>query len=182
MEFGIQMALFNPKKDIDKLKVYVTVDKWLAAELKPITITNTLSSDYKKNLYLTAILATYVSTYVCGISSEHLKYNRNTPGIITSMVRHHLYYQISKFLKDSNKLERYISHIPQAIRRHKPTSNIWSDAFDQGSEEINTWLSEVKDRSKIRNYGYHKNPRGQITGISYQKVTGQSPNDANDYK
>ena len=59
---------------------------------------------------------------------------------------------------------------------------MWSEAFDQSSEEINTRLSEQKDRSKIRNYKYHKNPRGYVTGIAYQKVTNQSPNDANDYK
>ncbi len=98
------------------------------------------------------------------------------------MVRYHLYYQISRFLKDPSKLERYILRIPQSIGRHKPTTDVWTDAFDQGSEEINTWLSEIEDRTKVRNYRYHKNPRGYVTGISYQKVTGQSPNDKSDYK
>ncbi len=104
----------------------------------------------KKNPYLAAILATYVSTYICGISLSHLEYKSDTPGIITSMARYHLYYQINGFLKDPSGIERYIAHQPQSIRRHKPTTDIWSDAFDQGSEEINTWLSEVKDQSKIR--------------------------------
>ena len=59
---------------------------------------------------------------------------------------------------------------------------MWTDAFDQGSEEINTWLSEQKDKSKIRNYHYSKNSKGYVTGITYEKITGQSPNDVNDYK
>ncbi len=59
---------------------------------------------------------------------------------------------------------------------------MWSDAYDQGKEEINTWLNEQKDKSKIRNYRYSKNSKKEITGITYQKVTGQSPNDVNDYK
>jgi hypothetical protein len=59
---------------------------------------------------------------------------------------------------------------------------VWTDEIDQGTEEINTWLSEVKDGTKIRNYKYHTNPRGEVTGIAYQKITGQSPNDVNDYK
>ena len=111
-----------------------------------------------------------------------MEFNGDTPGIITSMVRYHLYYQISKFLKDPSKLDRYISHVPNTINKHKPTTDVWSDEFDQGSKEINTWLSEQKDKSKIRNYRYSKNSKGYVTGITYQKVTGQSPNDTNDYK
>ncbi len=111
-----------------------------------------------------------------------MEFNEDTPGIITSMVRYHLYYQISKFLKDPSKLDRYISHVPNTIKKHKPTSDMWTDAFDQGSEEINTWLSEQKDKSKIRNYRYSKNSKGYVTNITYEKITGQSPNDVNDYK
>ena len=162
--------------------MYVTEDKYFEAELPPFSITNTSSADHKKNPYLIAIIAAYMSTYVCGISAQHMEFNKDTPGIITSMVRYHLYYQISKFLKDPSKLERYISHVPNTIKKHKPTSDVWTDAFDQGSEEINTWLSEQKDKSKIRNYRYSKNSKGYVTGITYEKITGQSPNDVNNYK
>ncbi len=72
--------------------------------------------------------------------------------------------------------------MPNTIKKHKPTSDVWTDAFNQGSEEINTWLSEQKDKSKIRNYRYSKNSKGYVTGITYEKITGQSPNDVNDYK
>jgi hypothetical protein len=92
-----------------------------------------------------------VSTYVCGISTQHLEFNEDTPGVTTSMVRYHLYYQISKFLKDPSKLYRYIAHVPNTIRRHKLTSPVWTDEFVQEEEEIFTWLSEQKDKSKIRN-------------------------------
>ena len=169
-------------KDINKFKVYVTEDKYFEASLPPFSITNTSLSDYKKNPYLIAIITAYVSTYVCGISAQHIEFNKDTPGIITSIVRYHLYFQISKFLKDPSKLDRYISHIPNFVKKHKPTTDVWSDEFDQGSEEINTWLSEQKDKSKIRNYRYSKNSKGYVTGITYQKVTGQSPNGVNDYK
>ena len=59
---------------------------------------------------------------------------------------------------------------------------MWSDEFDQGSKEINTWLSERPKGEKVRNYRYSKNSKGYVTGITYQKVTGQSANDVNDYK
>ena len=81
-----------------------------------------------------------------------MEYDEDTPGIITSMMRYHLYYQIGKFLKDPSKLERYISRVSNTIKKHKPTSDVWTDAFHQGSKEIFTWLSEQKDKSKIRNY------------------------------
>ena len=102
-------------KDINKFKLYVTEDKYFEASLPPFSIMNTSLSDYKKNPYLIAIIAAHVSTYVCGISTQHMEFNEDTPGIITSMVRYHLYYQISKFLKDPSKLERYISHMPNTI-------------------------------------------------------------------
>ena len=162
--------------------MYMTDNEYFTASLAPYTIKNTLSSDYKKNPYLIAIIAAYVSTYVCGISTQHLEYNDHTPGIITSVVGYHLYYQISKFLRDPSKLERYIAHVPRTIKKHKPTTNVWSDAFDHGSKEINTWHSEVRDRSKVRYYRYSKNSRGYVTGITYQKVIGQPTNDVNDYK
>ena len=98
------------------------------------------------------------------------------------MVRYHLYFQISKFLKDPSKLDRYISHVPNLVKKHKSTSPVWTDNFVQGEEEISTWLSEQKDKSKIRNYKYSKNSKGEITGITYQKITGQSPNDVKDYE
>ena len=133
-------------KDINKFKVYVTEDKYFEAGLPPFSITNN-PENYKKNSYLIAIIAAYVSTYVCGISAQHMEFNKDTPGIITSMVRYHLYYQISKFLKDPSKLDRYISHVPNFVKKHKPTSPVWTDEFVQGEEEIFAWLSKQKDKS-----------------------------------
>ena len=137
-------------KDIDKFKVYVTNDEYFAASLKPFSLfmINMLSTDYEKNPYLIAIIAAYVSTYVCGISTQHLDYNSHMPGIITSMVRYHLYYQISKLLKDPSKLDRYITHVPCTIQRHKPTTDVWTDAFDQGARKLTH--GSVSDRREKR--------------------------------
>ena len=182
------MVPYNPTRkntnrvEANKFKMNVTDNEYFTVSLTPFSITNTKSSDYKKNPYLIAIIAAYVSTYVCGISTQHMEYNEATPGIITSMVRYRLYYQISKFLKDPSKLDRYITHVPNNIKKHKPTTDVWTDEFDQGSEEINTWLSERPKGEKVRNYRYSKNSKGYFTGIYYQKVTGQSLNDVNDYK
>ena len=169
-------------KDVNKFKVNVTDDDYFVANLPSLDITNTSSMYYEKNTYLTAIIAAYVSTYVCGISTKHMEYNDRTPGIITSMVRYHFYYQMSRFLTYPKKLERYLSLVPNSVKKHKPTNDVWTKAYHQGTEELFTWLSEQKDRHKIRNYRYSKNARGEVTGISYEKITGQSPKDVNDYK
>ena len=173
----------NPsKEDIHNFPVHVTDEKYFAASLPQLSITNSSSSDYKQNPYLIAIIAAYVSTYVCGISTKHMEFNDQTPGIVTSMVRYHLYYQISRFLRDPNKLDRYISKVPDSVKKHKPTNDVWTKAYHQGSEELLTWLSDQKDRHKLRNYRYSKNAKGVITGIAYEKITGQSPKSVDDYK
>ena len=97
------------KEDINNFPIHVTDEKYFAASLPQLPITNSSSLDYKQNPYLIAIIAAYVSTYVCGISTKHMEFNDQTPGIVTSMVRYHLYHQISKFLRDPSKLERYMS-------------------------------------------------------------------------
>ena len=59
------------------------------------------------------------------------------------------------------------------------------NAYDQGREEINTWLLEKQragELRKIRKWQYSKNSHGYVTGIKYQKVGGQFPNSINDYK
>ncbi len=173
----------NPsKEDIHNFPVHVTDEKYFAASLPQLSITNSSSSDYKQNPYLIAIIAAYVSTYVCGISTKHMEFNDQTPGIVTSMVRYHLYYQISRFLRDPNKLDRYISKVPDSVEKHKPTNDVWTKAYHQGSEELLTWLSDQKDRHKLRNYRYSKNAKGVVTGIAYEKITGQSPKSVGDYK
>ncbi len=160
----------------------MTDEKYFAASLPQLSITNSSSLDYKQNPYLIAIIAAYVSTYVCGISTKHMEFNDQMPGIITSMVRYHLYYQMNRFLRDPSKLERHMSRVPNSVRRHEPTNDVWTKAYHQGSEELLTWLSEQKDRHKIRNYRYSKNSKGTVTGITYEKITGQSPKNVDDYK
>ena len=173
----------NPsKEDINNFPIHVTDEKYFAASLPQLSITNSSSLDYKQNPYLIAIIAAYVSTYVCGISTKHMEFNDQTPGIVTSMVRYHLYYQMNRFLTYPSKLERYVSRLPNSVKRHKPTNDVWTKAYHQGSEELLTWLSEQKDRDKLRNYRYSKNSKGFVTGITYEKITGQSPKDVNDYK
>ncbi len=125
--------------DINKIKIYVTDDKWFLSDLSPYTITNTLSADYKKNPFLASLLAAYVTTYVCGISTKHFEYNDHMPGIITSMARYHLYYHMSRFLRNPSELERYMKYIIPLVRRHTPYVKIWEDLFYKTDMTLNEW-------------------------------------------
>ena len=165
--------------DINKIKIYVTDDKWFLSDLSPYTVTNTLSTDYKKNPFLASLLAAYVTTYVCGISTKHFEYNDHTPSIITSMARYHLYYHMSRFLRDPSKLERYMSHIIPFVRRHTPYVKIWEDTFYKTDMTLNEWYEWAKNRDpKVRNYSYDKK-RG---GVKYQKLSGTRNGHGNDYR
>ena len=140
----------NPsEEDVNNFPVHVTDEKYFASSLPQLPITNSSSSDYKQNPYLAAIVAAYVSTYVCGISTKHMEFSDRTPGIVTSMVRYHLYYQISRFLRDPSKLDRYVSSVPDSVKKHKPTNDVWTKAYHQGSEELLTWLSEQTQNKKL---------------------------------
>ncbi len=165
--------------DINKIKIYVTDDKWFLSDLSPYTITNTLSADYKKNPFLASLLAAYVTTYVCGISTKHFEYNDHTPGIITSMARYHLYYHMSRFLRDPSELERYMKYIIPFVRRHTPYVKIWEDSFYKTDMTLNEWYEWAKNRDpKVRNYSYDKK-RG---GFKYQSLCGTRNGHANDYR
>ena len=133
----------------NKFKMYVTDNEYFTANFTPFSITNTLSTDYKKNPYLIAIIAAYVSTYVCGISTQHMEFSNDTPGIITSMVRYHLYYQIIKFLKDPSKLDRYIAHVPNTIKRHKPTAQCGPMKLTKVQRKLTHGLARLKMEPKL---------------------------------
>ncbi len=165
--------------DINKIKIYVTDDKWFLSDLSPYTVTNTLSTDYKKNPFLASLLAAYVTTYVCGISVKHFEYNDHTPSIITSMARYHLYYHMSRFLRDPSKLERYMSHIIPFVRKHTPYVKVWEDVFYKTDMTLTEWYKWAENRDpEVRNYSYDKK-RG---GIKYQALIGTRNGHANDYR
>ncbi len=165
--------------DINKIKIYVTDDKWFVSDLSPYTITNTLSPDYMKNPFLASLLAAYVTTYVCGMSVKHFEYNNHTPGIITSMARYHLYYHMSRFLRNPGDLERYMKYIIPSVRKHTPYIEIWEDAFYKTNMTLSEWYEWAKSRDpKVRNYSYDK----RKGGIRYQKLSGTRNGQPNDYR
>ncbi len=80
--------------------------------------------DYEKDPYFEMIYATYVASFLCAISLKHLYENKNTPKIITSPARYHLYYQIRKFMRKPSLLNKYKSHFQSPIKRYLPIRHI----------------------------------------------------------
>ncbi len=80
--------------------------------------------DYEKEPYFAMICATYVASFLCGISLKHLSEHKNTPKIITSLARYHLYYQIRKFMKKTSLLNKYKSYFQNPIRKYHPIRHI----------------------------------------------------------
>ncbi len=167
--------------DIFLHKIYVTneEDGCFYSDTYHPSIINTLSADYKKNPYLTAILAAYVATYVCGISVKHFKWNDSTPRIITSMARYHLFYHMSRFLRDPSKLDRYMSHIIPYVRKQTPYVETWVHDFYKTDMTLDEWYNWASKRDpKVRNYSYDK----ESGGVVYQKLDGSRNGHPNDYK
>ena len=109
---------------LNKFKIYVTNTEYfvsnfpdISADWKEGKTINEVTGldirkrpfDYKNEPYFAMLCATYVATFLCGISTQHLTESEDVPKIITSMVRYHLYYQIRKFMKNPSLLDRYAS-------------------------------------------------------------------------
>ena len=77
--------------------------------------------DYIKEPYFTMICAAYVASFLCGISFDHIRGSKDTPKIITSIARYHLYYQIRKFMKTPTKLNPYSGLFTGPVKARIPT-------------------------------------------------------------
>ena len=124
---------------INKFKIYVTNTEYFMSNFPPISADwkegKTINEvagldirkrafDYKNESYFTMLCATYVATFLCGISTQHLEESEDVPKIITSMVRYHLYYQIRKFMKKPSLLKRYASQFEKPVKKYLPIKHI----------------------------------------------------------
>ena len=169
---------------VNSFKIYVTNDLFFDVDFPQFEIKNNESSnDYKDNSYLAALFAAYIATYTCGISTEHFAYNQKTPKIITSIARYHLYYHMKKFMRQPNKMSKYVTQeMKGLIMDNKPEVFKWTREFHSGKEQLGYWISK-QPRGTIRNAKVvmGANNSGQL-GISYMKKGAQTINSLDDYK
>ena len=88
--------------------------------------------DLRKN-YFQTLIGTWIATYACGISIQHLSFSQDVPKQITSLVRFHLYFTVRRIMRqmslgDDSTYHKFNAsflkdHIPkwtwQEIRNYK---------------------------------------------------------------
>ena len=120
---------------LNKFKIYITSTEYFVSNFPAVsedwqegkTINEVAGLDirkrpfdYKNEPYFAMLCATYIASFLCGISIQHLAESENVPKIITSMMRYHLYYQIRKFMKDPSLLDRYASQFKKLVKKYLP--------------------------------------------------------------
>ena len=85
--------------DIWNFKVFVDQKNWFRSKFKPIKIMvkerSVADSWDDTSTYYQMIFATYIASYLTGISREHLEFKDDVHPVITSLMRYTLYYTIS---------------------------------------------------------------------------------------
>ena len=124
---------------LNKFRIHLSETEYFLSNFPPIskdwkrgkTLNENVGLDIRKFLhnhekepYFMMICATYVASFLCRISLKHLSKNKNTPKIITSLARYHLYYQIRKFMRKPSVLNKYKSHFQNPIRKYLPIRHI----------------------------------------------------------
>ena len=70
--------------------------------------------------YFNMLLATYIATFLSGISLKNLT-DDNTSNVIKSIARFHVYYTIARFMKNPTLMQDYISpEVIRVVRSHIP--------------------------------------------------------------
>ena len=95
---------------------------------------NQVGFGYKEEPYFAMIAGAYVCSYLSGISLMNLNYESN-PKIVESLVRYHFYYQIRKFMKHPELLDKYSF---TAVREHIPyrVKEVESEGTDRNGNEF----------------------------------------------
>ena len=193
-------AIFRPNKDfkmdVHTFKVYVTETGNFLTKLEPIkpvydkpkdTFINTIPFDYHSNSYFCSLAASYIAMFKSGISEDHLTNNfpNSHSNIVTSIVRFHLHFHLSRFMRNPKPLDQYLTRDDiRTIWKFTPVHETWERRTDSSHENIGTWYYDkpVNERGRIRRQKYHLTKYGG-TFIEYEYLTGRSPFDVeNDYK
>jgi hypothetical protein len=115
--------------------------------------------DYEKNSYFCSLAAAYVTAFKCGISEKHLTnyFSNAKTNIVISIVRYHLYFHMTRFIRNPKLLDRYITEDDiWAIRKFSPVKETWERRYDSSHVQLGTWYYDKPPevRSRIRNQKY----------------------------
>jgi hypothetical protein len=173
--------------DVHTFKVYVTETGNFLTKLEPIksvydkpkdTFINTIPFDYHSNSYFCSLATCYVAMFKSGISEDHLTNNfpNSHSNIVTSVVRFHLHFHLSRFMRNPKLLDQYLTRDDiRTIRKFTPVHETWERRTDSSHANIGTWYYDkpVNERGRIRRQKYHLTKYGG-TFIEYEYLTGRS--------
>ena len=130
-EFPTEYVLNYP---INQFCIYVNDTDYFHSNLPPLYIDTDQNAlwDIRKN-YFQTLIGTWIATYACGISIQHLTFSQDIPKQITSLIRFHLYFTVRRIMRqlsigDDSTYNKFNAgflkdHIPkwtwQEIRNYK---------------------------------------------------------------
>ena len=72
--------------------------------------------------YYNMIFATYIASFLSGISLKNLT-NKDTPSVVKTLAEFHLYYTIRRFVANPSLMQQYLSpKIISTLKSHLPIS------------------------------------------------------------
>ena len=168
-------------KNPNKFFVYVTETGYFPSGLQNLNITNDQTKFFTfDNPYFVACCAAYVSTYLCGISTQHMSTKESN--LVSSIAKYHLYYHMRIFLRTPQKLHSHMTDDHKAfVQKHVPVKYDWKWKFDQTKERLDLWLFKQPIGS-VKDYYTSTSKYGGQIGIHYMKRLGRTVNSLDDYK
>ena len=124
----------------------------------------------KDDPYFASLLASYIISYVGGLSRKHLTGDNN---VVTSIARYCLYYHMKRFTGTPEKMSPDITNdIKKIIQENIPHKRIWAHKFERTRADINYWHSHHANKNNIRNYRYRISANNSgVLGIDYEEVS-----------
>ena len=162
---GDQSFLFNSTLNI----------KWQnSTNAKDITKTTVDKNDP----YFCSLIAAYVISQKTGICTKHLQSSSDVYKVVTSLMQFYVVYNMKRFLRNPNKLTKYVdAQVLADIRKNLPTKKNWVKKYHQGKETISAWLKTQPNKANIRNARHYGGGVGGVIGIEYEDVDKVLPAD-----
>ena len=85
---------------INQFRIYVNNTDYFQSNLPGLNITTNDNATWNlKESYFQSIVGTWIATYACGISIQHLSFSQDIPKQITSFMRFHLYFTVKRIMR-----------------------------------------------------------------------------------
>ena len=84
---------------IQQFRIYVNNTDYFQSNLPALGITTNDNARWTLNEpYFQCIIGTWIATYGCGVSIQHLSFSSDVPKQITSLMRFHLYFTVRRIM------------------------------------------------------------------------------------